>query len=1125
MVADFRPHDDVERRRIRDSLDETLFVEAGAGTGKTTSLVERLIALVSSGTTALPRIAAITFTEAAAAELRERVREQLEAAAAGPNLSDAERERCAQGVQDLDQASIQTLHGFAAALLMEKPLEAGLPPSFQVVDEIAGEIEFQEVWSAWLDKALDGSESVPRLPIALSLGLTPEHMRIIALRFHENYDLLDGPSLHDVSMPGPKIIRELVNAANELGRLCEYSMIGQSDAMYDHVQSKLGSIRRLSGMEADSMSAYRLLFGMLPLRQNSGRQADWAVDPRTGENACKYLKSWLSQLHERTEEELSAVRRSALMPLLRALKMLVLDYAADRKRQGRAGFHDLLVWARDLLSDDTAVREHFGRRFSHLLIDEVQDTDPLQAEIAMFLAESAEHTSQYGERPRNWEQIVPERGKLFVVGDPKQSIYRFRRADVRQMARLQQRMGGDTVRLVQNFRSQKPLIDWVNNLFEQWMSADRDQAEYVPLTHRWEAETGHPMGPRVWWLGEAVAGSIDPVRDRESKAISGLLRNLVADRWQVLDRDETDASGREVYRAARYADVCILMPRRTGLRVLELALDSTDVPYRLEGASLIFTTQEVRDLLNCLRAIDDPEDQVATVAALRSPAFSCTDVELLRFREAGGNFSCLSDASPADGAVASALKALAEYHRIRLWTSPASLIDRFIRDRLLMEAALDHPRTREQWRRYRFIVEQARAFAEAGGNTLRSFLGWTDRRAEEGARVTETPVPDRDEDAVRIMTVHGAKGLEFPIVVLTGINARDRRTAESVIFDRDSSGLEANVGPSGRSFKTSGYDAEIEEYNRMEAAERVRLLYVAATRARDHLVMSMYRQERTTSTASTIARLLDGRDDLWNRVTVTGPPSLPPPRSKLDVVDLKMHSLEAREQWRHDMKQLLRKQGHPSSVSATALDGQSEQEPGVEAIDADEPWRRGRAGTQVGRAVHAVLQTIDLVTGAGIDETARAQAAAEGIPNREADIARLARVAVKSDIVRRATASDRFWREVPAGVPVGDGVLQGFIDLLFEEDDGLVVVDYKTDSVEAHEVESAVSRYRLQAGSYALMAASATRKPVKEVIFLFLQPDREVTLTNVSQLAEAARSAAAAHLEGLGGAPDSRSVV
>jgi len=204
---------------------------------------------------------------------------------------------------------------------------------------------------------------------------------------------------------------------------------------------------------------------------------------------------------------------------------------------------------------------------------------------------------------------------------------------------------------------------------------------------------------------------------------------------------------------------------------------------------------------------------------------------------------------------------------------------------------------------------------------------------------------------------------------------------------------------------------------------------------------------------------------------------------------------------------LLQERARPSSVAATAL----AQVVKDEADSPEEPWRRGRAGTNVGRAVHAVLQSVDLASGQGLEDTARAQAAAEGVPQREAEIVSLVRVALESETVKRAVASGRWWREVPVGAPVGETVLEGFIDLLFEEEDALVVVDYKTDSLETEEeIAERSGHYRIQAGAYALALQEATGRSVKEVVLLFLQPRQEVVMRDVSALMDEARAALAA---------------
>ena len=675
-------------------------------------------------------------------------------------------------------------------------------------------------------------------------------------------------------------------------------------------------------------------------------------------------------------------------------------------------------------------------------------------------------------------------------------------------------MGGDTLRLVQNFRSQRPVIGWVNHLFGQWMAFGEEQAEYTPIASRWEAKTSHAAAPRVWSLGGPVDGKIGIVRATEAEAISNLLRGIVESEWQALDPRTSDDTGMEMYRDATYSDICILMPTRTGLRFLEQALEDANIPFRLEGASLVFATQEVRDLLNCLKAIDDPSDQVAIVAALRSPAFACSDVDLLKFHDEGGRFDYLSEREMPDGVVADALSDLSAYHKRRMRSSPAALTDGFIRERLLMEAALDRPRTREQWRRYRFVVEQARAFAESGGSSLRAFLDWIQVQAEEGARVNEVPVPEGDDEAVRIMTIHGAKGLEFPVVVLTGINSARRTTPESVLFDRYGGDVQVSVGRQGRRFETAGYEDLKSAESQLDEEEFVRLFYVATTRARDHLVLSMYMPDNSrgeNSAAGRISAFMGDPDGaMWEPAPEYHPAvgiGVEPPELDRGTTT---YSLDKREQWIRERMRLIGERGKPISVAATTLSNTNKPEP-----DADEPWKKGRGGSSVGRAVHSVLQSIDLRTGSDIESVSNAQAAAENIPHRATEIAGLVRTAVESDIVRRAVSSRRFWREIPVAVPVGDGALEGFIDLLFEEDDGLVVVDYKTDSIEADRTDEAMRRYELQAGSYGLAMQKATGMKVKEIVFLFLRPRSEAVLANVHELAERAETEAEKYLQGV----------
>ena len=445
----------------------------------------------------------------------------------------------------------------------------------------------------------------------------------------------------DASVPAFQSAQKLADARPELERLCGFSKLQEDDQLFQHVQSKLSSIRRrLDEMEPGSPALPRdAVEAYASSHRTGGARATGTPIRTSGVNACKQLKDYLQELHDDAASELDQARGTSLPPILGALRDFVVNYEKERKLEGRAGYHDLLVWARNLLRDDIAVRDHFRQRYTHLLLDEAQDTDPIQMQIAMFIAEDVPDGTPPESRPTDWRNVSPADGRLFVVGDPKQSIYRFRRADVRQLNTLKSRMNQTPVNLDQNFRSHRPIIDWVNHLFAQWMEASESQAEYVRLRHRWEAPSDDDATPSVWQLGEAHDLLMGEVRALECQGIAATLGQIVGSGWQIRSGE---SGGVPEYRPARFSDICILMPTRTGLRDLEVALDDADVPYRLEGSSLIFDTQEVRDLLNCLRAIDDPGDEVSIVAALRSPAFACTDVDLLRYYESGGQFDYLT---------------------------------------------------------------------------------------------------------------------------------------------------------------------------------------------------------------------------------------------------------------------------------------------------------------------------------------------------------------------------------------------------------------------------------------------------------------------------------------------------
>ena len=273
------------------------------------------------------------------------------------------------------------------------------------------------------------------------------------------------------------------------------------------------------------------------------------------------------------------------------------------------------------------------------------------------------------------------------------------------------------------------------------------------------------------------ATTADDLRELEAADVAAVvLRRAARGLVGGATRRRSQRYGRRAREPCRLGDICILLPARTSLGHLEDALDAAGIPYRAETSSLVYSTREIRDLLVVLQAVDDPTDELALVTALRSPIFGCGDDDLYTFKvEHGGRWdhqAPLPESLPPDHPVADAMRALAEWHDARYWSSPSELLDRIVRERRVLEVGFAHGRPRDLWRRVRFVVEQARAFADAEGGSVRDFLAWADLQGSEGARVVETVLPETDDDAVRILTIHGAKGLEFPITIVSGMTTK-----------------------------------------------------------------------------------------------------------------------------------------------------------------------------------------------------------------------------------------------------------------------------------------------------------------------------------------------------------------
>ncbi|MGB8858059.1 MAG: UvrD-helicase domain-containing protein [Ilumatobacteraceae bacterium] len=1064
-----RAPDQADRDLVTGALGTTLFVEAGAGSGKTTALVQRVVNLIRSGVP-VGSIAAITFTEKAAAELRHKIRTALAAASTGSVSSLAQA-----ALDDLDQAPIGTLHAFARRLLGEFPVEAELPPQFGVLDEVQSATAFHERFTDFLETLLDDPESVRLVELCQHDGFGVEKgVRLMAEDFQANWDLV----AERVSPQSPSRVDD-APLQRRLADLCHEVAAFQpppGDSQEQLCREIAAHARVLAG-ELPFGELLRLLSVLAGLKPK-GNAANWKRHHRSDDVLPAYKAAVVAVASTAKDavQQLNEERRLTLGALLREF---TLESVRLRRRDGELEFHDLLVLARQLVAEDDGVRAQLHQRYTHLLLDEFQDTDPIQLELAVRI------TAEPAGQPADWMQLRPLAGRLTVVGDPKQSIYRFRRADISQFLRAREQIGADRAALSANFRSTAPVIEWVNTTMGRLIEFTPDvQPDYEPLVAARLA--GHDHGT-VTVLGalahtDLPAAHAEMLREAEATDVAATVVQALAEGWPVW-RDDS-------LQPCRPGDITILLPSRLSLPALQVALAARDVPYRAENSSLVYGAPEVRALMLALRAADDPTDELAIVSALRTPLFGCSDRHLYEWKVTHGRrwqFTNLADlpVDLRDHPVAAGLACLGEVALRIPYSTPSQLLAWLVEERCVMELALAQRDSRDVWRRVRFVVDQARAWSEAGGHGVRRYLLWTRLQGDEGRFVAETVLPETDHDVVRIMTVHAAKGLEFPITIVSGLTAQPRVSrGRRVVWPPGTWALSTIDDPTYEQF------APVDE--QMGEAERKRLLYVACTRAMDHLVVSLHRAERSNgSAAHQLAVASEGAPHRSFSAT-----DLSLPARHLSPAELPWADEGAWfDRWQSDLAAASR----PAALGATTLARRlarpaapATDDDGLQkdAVDLDlPPWQRGRYGTAVGRAVHAVLQCGNLRTGADFPALAAAQAAAEGVLGHERTIERLARSALLAPAVAEGIAGPH-WRELFVATEIGGTVVEGYIDLLVRRPTGgLLVVDYKTDQVtEGPEKAQRIERYGTQLAAYGLALEQLLGEPVAAGVLVMCRP-------------------------------------
>ncbi len=1078
-----------ERRR-------NVLVDAGAGTGKTSLVVERFVDMVAPTGGAAPvpieRLAAITFTRKAAGDLRLRIRERLLAALAQPGLAAERSSQLRTALAGLDTAYVGTIHSFADRLLRLRPVEAQLSPAYEIAQDDEAlvretfELLLHAVQGGTLEAELAGTpaagrgvEAASTLLFALHAGIRSESEDAGWTMRHGLDGLVAGfISLRDVpSTDAPPALFDAEAfraAADEFVNLAGPVTGSSRGALWITRTARLLERLRGSALAEVVLRDLRAQLDRAPRRYEAtkrdtfaGEDAPWKI----WQAFWKGNKLRPTPLHD---DLVAPANRWMATRLVRLFPVVVELYERVKTRHQALDQLDLLVKLRDLLRDNLEVRGEFQRMFDHIFVDEFQDTDPLQAEIVLYLCEAAPTA-------RAWGDVTLRDGALTVVGDPKQSIYRFRRADVGTYDRVRQvvlRHRPLEVALSENYRSAPPLIDWLNDAFDRILGVapgDQrfDRATGQVFQQRLAAGRDGGRAPAVHVLPvEFADGAKHPVheyRRLEGEALARYLRWLV-DRSGVTIADPLDGRTRPV----RYGDIAVLAVTTYQLPLLFPVLDAEGIPYASRGGVLFLSDPLHRQFLLGLRAIADRDDGVAEAALLRPPFFAVdlADLALEANSEEG-------DAGERVARVGEARELVRELRRRRFEQPPgATARDLLDRTAFARSVALG-PNGLQRLARLRELCLVLEQRAAAEGLDYDAVTAQAREWVEEPIQL-DPPHPVGAE-AVRVLTVHQAKGLEFPVVVIwDGMGEwRTRIDQAAWRMERDGRGWTMNLDgfeceePAGLALR----DTE----RRFLDWERRRVIYVATTRARDLLVVPRTRSAQPGKhvcadlLAGTGARLiremepyLAGAGAPWARAV--------PAVSEEARADADALEREVSARWETVATEAARPRFKPASVSEEAALSLREEEDGSVPATPRKP-RPGRFGPVFGTVVHEaiglVLRDPELAVAAAVRKAAQRFGLVEHIGDAEADVTRALDALRAEDLFHRL--GPELQLEYPVAGTADDGLLLGgYIDLIGVTQGQVAILDFKTDAPPAERVETAYPEYAAQVSMYARLVEAAS---------------------------------------------------
>jgi ATP-dependent helicase/nuclease subunit A len=1102
--------DSQDRFLAETTWDRNIVVVAGAGTGKTTILVNRILNLLMREPNPLDimEIVALTFTNKAATEMKQRLRAQLlrlteqadDLVATFRNryhLSAKQvSERARTALEQMEKSQIGTLHSFAAHLLRLHPLESELDPSFQEDDGSRFKELFHSNWDRWLDDELG------------SAGSQHDRWRRV----------LAGTTLDDLLQFTAALAGDFMDL-DELERQCrslslEGALRDWIAATHGRAATLLAAQDRPKRRKAEQMLAAAVQSLALLLEEGPPGLAHLLQDERAV--LQKYLGKAPAGWGEAAFQEAASIIGLAQQLLtvdqlyFQEVVTLVRPFL-DQVRHvfltsGWIAFDGLLARAKTLLRDHPAVRARIKQTYRAILVDEFQDTDPVQYEIILYLGERA------GSHQTAWHDVDLEPGKLFIVGDPKQSIYAFRRADIEAFERVVEKIragGGGVYSLVTNFRSDGAVLDVVNNVFDRLFQP----TEHVqPANERLAARPQRK--PEVSVSG-AQLRLVTPGEDdedfdvqaatrAEAEALARWLKEELLAGTTVTDRDRREGP-------LQPGHIALIFRKLTQAQVYLDALRRYDIAYITDGEKHFYRRQEVIDLVNLLRVIDNQHDRIALVGILRSPLGGMMDRDLLALQQREGlDYQKRDQLStwnhPQAGIVRRLYERLAELHQLAPLRPVSDAIDLIFARLPVLELAAASLHGEQAVANLRKIREMAEALADRPHLTLPGFVDLMMTRVSEQPDEAESALAEESLDAVRVLTIHKAKGLEFPVVILPGLHqgSKNLRKGPSIHHDWSSRCYSLQMG--GRS-NLGAVLVDMKMAAREEAEQR-RLLYVGMTRARDLLVLSG--GQTTKPGHDTVLALLGeamsdeeapsmsdqiciGTSRLTRVITPATvasrrhrkePLATVAPAPALGPILIRRHARQVKwEECRKTLRRLT-----PSSLAGGRFEA---------VFPRTVTGRDAELARLVGVCAHAVLEQWDFTRPRAeictVIEQACRRYVAQDHPQVMADVTEdltaLFESFLSSEPYKKLQRATVLGREVPFVMSLGEGqMMEGVIDLIYRFDDRIWISDYKTDRVAAADIQARADHYRFQADSYSRAVASSLGLPSLSFQFIFLRP-------------------------------------